>query len=149
MDKWVKSNKITSVTLIFIFLVCIIFIWVKNYINQSSTINLQSKCSSQAKKVFDEYTKGNAPDYFSYRNHYNLKLNKCYILISFIGNPGDGNESSNQYKLMDAFENKNIMSCSMMYNASAKLEMLCDYNGVTNWLNKDKFNTFIKQYMED
>jgi hypothetical protein len=108
-----------------------------------SDLDLQAKCSAKAKDFFDNYKQQNLGynDIYGYENHYNSKLGKCYILIR-----GDGpNGSSNQ--LWDAYENKDVAECEG-YSGNATMNF-CGYSGLSEKYDLDKFNSFIKQYMEN
>ena len=114
--------------------------------NSSSTSLVQEeKCATQAKKVFDDNwstCSGGICDY-NYKNHYNSKTGKCYILVSGMGSGGQN------YQLSDAFENgTNIALCSS-YTAVPRLDS-CDYpNSKKEKFDVDKFNNFVKSYMEE
>lgn len=78
-NNWFKGS------ILLLFFVVILLILNINIISPSSSrlnnFDLQSKCSNLAKKYFDD--KGyKIDDGFDYKNHYNLVLNKCFILIS-------------------------------------------------------------------
>lgn len=64
-------------------------------------MDLQSKCADMAGKFFS--SKGyKSSEGFDYKNHYNSKQNKCFILISY----GDINTNSIALDLYDALEGK-------------------------------------------
>ena len=81
--------------------------------SQTASLELQEKCSKQARSDFEEY--GWKKEAFaSFTNHYNEKMNKCFILIQSAtpsSNSRDGTISINKY-LFDAFEEKQYGSYS-------------------------------------
>ncbi len=62
-------------------------------------IELQEKCSGQAQRIFEQLG-WNAKGSDSYENHYNPKLNRCFILIS------TWNATAVTKNLSDAYEGK-------------------------------------------
>ncbi|MCX6763153.1 MAG: hypothetical protein NTZ97_00235 [Candidatus Moranbacteria bacterium] len=71
---------------------------------QINNLDLQAKCSDMASKYF--ISKGyKTSDGFDYKNHYNSKLNKCFILIS------TSSDNNNLFiDLYDAVEGKHYAS---------------------------------------
>jgi len=110
-----------------------------------SNLDLQSKCSAKAKDFLDNYKETNPPGYngyYSYENHYNSKSDKCYILIR-----GYSPDSLKNI-LFDAYENKDIAECEA-YSSGNSMMNFCGYPGSSEKYDLDKFNNFIKQYMEN
>jgi Tfp pilus assembly protein PilV len=67
----------------------------------NNTFALQSKCSDAAAKFF--VSNGyKTSDGFDYKNHFNTKLNKCFILVSSYSNPNSYNNLN--IDLYDALE---------------------------------------------
>lgn len=99
MDKWIKENKIaTSIIIVLVVVVGLV------YFNKQSTktmdnLSLQTKCSDMAGKYFASKGYKNS-DGFDYKNHFNSKLNKCFILISSY----DANSDFLSVDLYDAVE---------------------------------------------
>ncbi len=65
-------------------------------------------CFNQAQKIFAQYKKDNEGGLIQSNssNHYNKKMQKCFVEISSISNSG----VSNSY-IADAFENKILIGC--------------------------------------
>ncbi len=81
MDKWIKENKITSSIILIILVIFAISIFYSQSVQTSNNFNLQSKCSSMSGTFFtNKNYKISQGD--EYKNHYNSKLDKCFILIS-------------------------------------------------------------------
>ena len=82
MDKWIKENKITTSIIIILVIVAGVIYFSKQSTKTGNDISLQTKCSDMAEKYFvsRDYK---SSDGFDYKNHFNSKLNKCFILISF------------------------------------------------------------------
>ncbi len=87
MDKWIKQNRITT-SIIIVLVVALGFVYFNKQITKNvSDIDFQTKCATQAKSFFEYLVpepKGlNLGDANTeYTNHYNSKLNKCFILIT-------------------------------------------------------------------
>jgi len=110
---------------------------------QTNNINLQTKCATQAKKFFDNI-KSMANDInYTYKNHYSINLNRCYVLIHGIGVSGIGMSDM----LIDVYANENIADCES-YGTAPELNF-CSYNSSNEIkYNINQFNDFVKPYME-
>jgi hypothetical protein len=76
---------------------------------QNATIELQGKCSSQARLLFNQSYR--ALPLATFTNHYSVKANKCFISIQSIDfkHPGTPNGSVTAVTaIVDAFEGKEI-----------------------------------------
>lgn len=124
-----------AVGILAIIIIALLFIQTK----QSNNLNLQSQCLAQAKTVFDDYEKG--VENYSYNNHYDSKLGKCYVLIQGSGADGETDE------LFDAYENKAVASC-LSYSAAPENNG-CSYLGSNKKYNLDEFNSFIQPFMNN
>lgn len=105
----------------------------------SSTLSLQETCSKKSEEFFNNYTSKIPVENWRYTNHYNTKLDKCFILIN-----GAGKETSNI--LFNVYENSDIADCET-YNAPDM--NFCGYTNSSEKYDLDKFNNFIKSYMEN
>jgi uncharacterized protein YceK len=106
-----------------------------------SGVNIATqKCSVEAKKVFDTFKPFSGIDTYSYKNHYNSN-GTCYVLVHGFG------EGGQEEVLLNAYENQNKAQCEL-YSGSSKMSF-CVYSGVNEKYDLDKFNNFIKQYMEN
>ena len=92
MDKWIKENKITTIIIIILVLFFGTLYLQKQptkteYQNpkvalNTSDIDLQTKCASQAKIFFDYFISDSQERQSDeYSNHYNATLSKCFVLI--------------------------------------------------------------------
>ncbi|MCX6743816.1 MAG: hypothetical protein NT116_06330 [Candidatus Parcubacteria bacterium] len=106
----------------------------------NSSMASQEKCSTQAKIFFDNYKKSPVIEDYSYQNHFSNKLDKCYVLIHGSGTSGESSQ------LWDAYENKVVAECE--YYAGSIQMNFCGYSGSSDKYDIEKFNNFIKQYME-
>lgn len=123
---------------------------------KNGSLELQGKCAEQSQRFFKEsgYT---LKDMAQYEDHYNVRLNKCFVVLDntdFKTVPGTSFISRN---LFDAFEGKSFgeyiwksdkvkkywevkpMMCSVTAERGEKIS--CD--------SEDKYNELIKVYMEN
>lgn len=114
---------------------------------------LQERCGKRAAEKFkDEYGNGtlNTEDGFTrtnYRNHYNQKLNKCFILVTSIFLPNKEKESvSEQFQLDDVNENNDYGSF-FKFNKNARPD-ICHLSG-TACESKEQWESLLKPFMED
>jgi hypothetical protein len=71
---------------------------------QTNTLEYQAKCAEQAAKIFKD--SGFKPNQMAgYENHYNAKLNKCFILIQNVDAKSPGTVWTFK-NLSDAYEGK-------------------------------------------
>lgn len=131
-----------------IFIIPLIIIFLSGCSNSSNTnINTQEKCANQSKIFFDNYENGNDTVQRdnswerSYENHYNIKLDKCYILIHGFGDVWES------HSLWDVFENKNMIQCETS-TGEPKMNF-CFYSGQNGEYNYEKFANFTKDYMQN
>lgn len=106
----------------------------------ASNLDLQGKCATQAEKFFNNYNKV-ALQHYNYQNHYNSKLDKCYILVHGFGTSGTSDI------LFNTYENNSIAECQL-YSGSPDMSF-CGYSGSSEKWDLNKFNNFVKQYMEE
>lgn len=104
--------------------------------------DLQTKCSIEAKKVFDTFSPWRGVDTYTYKYHYNTN-GTCYVSINGYG------EGGKEMVLLNANEDKIIAQCDY-YDKTSSLN-LCGYNSLnlSKEFNVDEFNKFIKPYMEN
>ncbi|MDE2031216.1 MAG: hypothetical protein KGI58_03105 [Patescibacteria group bacterium] len=145
-----KNNKNILIILCALVSVLIITIWFTkankpSIQEQVSSIDLQAKCDTQAKKDFNQNwssPSGGISDY-NYKNHYNTQTGKCYILTSGVGAGGEN------YQLSDAFENGSYIALCSSYTVAPEMNS-CDYpNSKKEKFDKVKFDNFVKPYMEN
>lgn len=138
MKKFIKENWLRVGLLI------VLLITVSGCSNSSTTtIGLQEKCSEKAKEFFDNYDAGvSTKD--KYSNHYNEKLDKCFVLMATY-NEGKAGYVEGNY-LYNVYEN-----ISVGYKAGFKGEKPYSCNvGESNcdW-NNEEWGKLIKPYMEE
>ena len=89
---------------------------------------LQERCAKQARKEFKD--NGWVKEHFAgFTNHYNAKLNRCFMLVKSISSAKDGKGSIIENKVLtDAFEGKDLgeyMRSTAMERNTGKLCPLC------------------------
>ena len=177
MDKWIKENKITTTIVIVLVIVFGIIYTQKQSIkteNQNSktsldisNINLQTKCASSAKSFFEYYI----PDpqerqNDEYSNHFSIKLNKCFVLVTkpYLPYETVGGNLYGKY-LYDAIEKKQygiyewatskgqslgngmLMSCAMMPDGDENNFKVCVTKDFSR--SQAEFDAFAGTYMEN
>ncbi len=105
MDKFIKENKIVATIIIVLIIVFGVGYFYKQTPKTESDLSLQTKCSEMATKTFisNGYKSSDGADY---KNHFNSKLNKCFILISSY----DINSDFQTIDLYDVIERKHYAS---------------------------------------
>ena len=117
---------------------------------QKSDVDLQAKCATQAQKTFDDFastmTSNSAGGDFGEQNHYNQKLDKCFVLISYISTTGlvNGGDIANHEALFDAYENTELAGSTYL-NSAGKLYP-CDIGD--KMVSCDDYTNFVNQKME-
>lgn len=120
--------------------------------SNSVDIVAQEKCSESSKGFFSDYEQDYGKDTFFFTNHYNQKLNKCFILITEDNSPYDFHRI-----LFDVYENKEWGGvhtagqmaglCGVKEGDSYKTcEHLAKDGGAMDSIKE--FDDMIKQYME-
>lgn len=103
-----------------------------------SNLTNQNKCSDKAREFFSDNKIGSQDNY---ENHYNSRLDKCYILVKHFSVGGMKDE------LWSPYENKVLASCNSGYDDG--MTKSCNYNGSNEPYDIEKFNSFLKQHMEE
>jgi len=155
MDKWIKENKITTAIVVVLVVVFGLGYFVKDSVKienhqqkvvVTSDIDLQTKCSAQAKIFFDYYTGANKNQSNEYSNHYNSKLNKCFVLIKHHALDGFDFDTKD---LFDAIEKSQYGSfgsgsignhCDLYSDGNKNNVKLCE--------TEESFDVFVSGYME-
>ncbi len=171
-----KENKITSgVVLILLasFLLTFLYRQSPKIAQDTSSTNLQGMCASQAKIFFEYYIKisefgtPNDRQGDEYTNHFSVKLNKCFILIT--NRYPYSVDDADVYKkdLYDATEKKQYGAyrwwvykntdgelgvCKLFPNGNTStdgtLSSLDDLNKFKVCHSEAEFDTLVKEYME-
>ncbi len=109
-----------------------------------TNLNLQEKCAKQAEKAYNNSgfkTGGN--EISGFINHYNPKLNKCFVLMS--NNSYDSGDGSIYTSLYDAYEGK--LYAEYFRKLSTVKPFVCTM--LDKFCHGDEeFNTFVNIYME-
>jgi hypothetical protein len=111
--------------------------------NNLVVMQLQENCGKESDKfITKEY--GNI-EMFTRRNHYNKRLNKCFVLVSFYNN-NISNIGGLQETLYDPFENRKYGNLFIDHADGSKITCnLLD----THCKSYDEWNSLIKPYMEE
>jgi hypothetical protein len=128
----------------------------------AQSLEQQAICAKQAKVAYDQYNNdpSNAfgllkPITSGYENHYNTKLNKCFIAIESVDQMGE--ESLTTAVLMDAFEHRIYANYSWSTRVDKKWEVppptTCDLipstKDQTHCSSKAEYDAFVAKYMEE
>lgn len=101
---------------------------------------LQEKCGKRSEEWMKSYKQKFTREEFTYENHFNKKLNKCFIYKSSL-------LGSNQvFSLNDVNENKEYGSC--VGTIGDEDNYLCSFNG-KDVKGKKEWEKLIKPYMEE
>lgn len=118
----------------------------KSSISQKELYDLQEKCGKICKEIYNKdynggerWSRGVLVNVYLYENHYNKKLNKCFMTINDEGSVGSVKT------LMDVNENK--LYGNMRVNQEGKI-MSCRVFNKTCTLTED-WDTLIKPYMTE
>jgi hypothetical protein len=85
---------------------------------------VQSRCAKQAEAAYKSVSTG-SPGIWSYLDHYNINLKKCFVLLNEISSTGSvGSESDT---LSDAFEQKVYASFDEVTNVPAPPKLVYCY----------------------
>ena len=98
---------------------------------------LKDKCGKQCEAWFKSYQQRYPSDKFTYENHYNKRLNKCFVLLKY---------SEKQLKSLRNI-NDNTMYGSFLSKQDGKI-IIC--NVLDKKCNsEEEWNSLVKPYMED
>jgi len=99
--------------------------------------DLNDKCGKQREEWFKSYQKKYPSDKFTYKNHFNKKLNKCFILVEYSESQLKSLRNINENKIYGSFLSKqdgNIIICNV-------LEQKCK--------SEEEWDSLVKPYMEE
>jgi hypothetical protein len=131
--------------------------------NATADFDLQAKCSQDSKAWFNENWAGTRNDkdtiLLDFSNHYNKKLNKCFILVEYHYDShfaGKGGSSwTNDMELWDIYENSRYGSFGENHYTYSKPEpsshndvSTCEVLGNKCTLH-DEFNNLVRPYVND
>lgn len=152
MKKLIKENwfRVGIIFLVFLVAFSVVYYFVfflPKIKNQEVLSKNQLICSQLEEKVKNNYDKDYEHlgiTYLSSSNHYNKKLQKCIVDISY-----DWNSSEPAYTeeyVVDVVENQRLMQCSERVFKDVETD-ICNKNGEKITL--PQFNAFEKQYMSE
>ena len=110
---------------------------------KNNNLDSQAQCATQADKALKNFEKDYSSlqyDSFSQENHYNQKMNKCFVLISYspvVGpdyryNPDKPyTQPTNEEDLLDAYGGRDLAHCTIFGNDNPmKQNCWTDDNGM-------------------
>lgn len=123
----------------------------------ASDLDLQEKCSKASKNWFREnFPADKDTVLLDETNHFNKKMNKCFVLVEYHFNAGYGGSWYNDITLWDVFENSKYAAFTedhINYPLASKLDpvdriSMCDVAG-TKCKALAEFNNMTRSYMND
>jgi hypothetical protein len=119
---------------------------------KQNNLDLQSKCAAQARVEFDSEGWDKRTSTVSYINHYNPRLNKCFIEVTVVNNQLIHGVLYHSIYVSDAFEGKDYGSYYGRATIPEGQPTLCDITmpsgEETVCHSKDEFTAGMKQYIE-
>lgn len=120
---------------------------------KAANLDMQAKCANQATNMFKESGLGKER-ISSYTNHYQPKLNKCFVKFSTLKHEGKG--TSIYMSIQDAFEGKGYAEYYWINNQGQQAwqvkPFLCKVTLLsskeTNCQSQEEFDELAKVYME-
>ena len=99
--------------------------------------DLNDKCGKQSEEWSKSYQKKYPSDKFTCKNHFNKRLNKCFVLVEYSESQLKSLKNINENKIYGSFLSKqdgNIIICNV-------LEKKCK--------SEEEWDALVKPYMED
>lgn len=152
MTQWLKKNWFKFGLLAILMIIGASISFYLFYLAKINNLKLQEMCSQEAAKYFNKqnYVPVSSPDLMStytYSNHYNYKLNKCFVridtMVSMV-NPYSGEKSTTLY---DVNENVVVASFYQSHDAKGVIASPC-LIGEDMCKSDDEFEKRIKPYLE-
>jgi hypothetical protein len=129
----------------------------------SQSLDLQEKCSTQARKAFIEYEREDKAQSrgasklisIDYQSHYNTKIKKCLLLLETLH--ALGNELSTSVTLTDAYERRTYASYLWISRENKKYwdvppsecELIPTLREKRTCATREEFDAFVAEYMEE
>ena len=115
-------------------------------VTKGASLDLQKKCADQSGAIYKELGWDTHQLASSYTNHYNQKMNKCFLQIE---RTGSGSETIN---LSDAFEGKvygyyELLPQRRVEPLECKVWLPSGHEKICE--SKDEFHSLVKVYMEE
>jgi hypothetical protein len=118
--------------------------------------DLQAKCSKDAKAFFNEnLAAAKDAQLFTFRNHYNKPLNKCFIIVEYHYSIGQKPSWANSITLWDVYENLKYAKFAETHMIYFKPTPHTEDNVVTcessdkKCKSGDEFNEIVSSYLND
>jgi hypothetical protein len=132
-----KRNLFLSLFIVF-FTTLFIFTVGCNYQNLTKEqYGLKDKCGKQSEGWFKSYQQRYPGDKFTYENHFNKRLNKCFVLLKYSEKQLKSLRNINENKMYGSFLSKQdgkIIICNV-------LDKKCN--------SEEEWDSLVKTYMED
>ena len=105
----------------------------------------QERCGKRAEEYFKRRSLSGVPgfDQYKYINHYNIKLNKCFILLTIRDSTGVGTE------LIDINENKQYGFSTEIYQLNPSFSCHFPLASNRDCKSREEWDAFVKTYMEE
>lgn len=125
--------------------------------HSKDSISYQDKCGAQSRIAYKDLTSldpssDSTPDglNYSFENHYNSKLNKCFILL-YINHWDETLGNTSDETLFDSYGLNKIASFSESKNITKNTDHLweCNINDKKVCSTLDEFTSLIQPYMAD
>lgn len=129
-------------------LITLIIIGCANPSANTGNLVSQEKCAKQANEAFTSLGYKYGDDMNSYyENHFNQKLNKCFIEIITTSTAINTEKIQRKKFILDAYENKAYADFDG-YSTGIEPPYLCDVNGI-KCNSETEFDELVKIYMEN
>ena len=112
---------------------------------------MQQKCAVEASKFFKQYA-GEETALNGYSNHYNIKLNKCFILTNITFKVPGGSDYITGSSLKDVLENKDFGEYASQTQLGQGTCLIYEFgkeNIQTQCKSKEEFDNLVEQYMKN
>jgi hypothetical protein len=132
-----KRNSFLSLLIVF-FIMSFMSVVGCNFQNLTKEqYELKDKCAKQGEAWFKSYQQRYPGDKFTYEDHYNKRLNKCFVLVKYSEKQLKSLRNINENKIYGSFlskEDGKIIICNV-------LDKKC--------ISEEEWNSLVKSYMED
>ena len=164
-ENWFKMSIVVILLAIVLSAIYYLFFFIPAQQNnkiQTSDIAPQAKCATQAEIALNNFKKDYSAsqyDSFAQENHYNQKMNKCFVLISYspvylpnftFNTNAPFTQPTNDEDLVDAYENTDLAHCTFYMNdittKDAKANQACWTQD--NGKNYQDYKNFVLPRME-
>ncbi len=164
-ENWFKMSIVVILLATVLSAIYYLFVFIPAQQNnkiQTGDITPQAKCATQAEAALNNFKKDySASQYSSFgqENHYNQKMNKCFVLVSYspvyppnttFNTNAPFTQPTNDEDLVDAYENADLAHCTIYGNdittKDAKVNQACwTIDGGNSW---QDYKNFVLPRME-